>query len=66
MRIDANGYYVGSPFSDQMIAARVHGGTTDALTVPGVTLPAGAVATWEERFARRRSEPVSAPAASVP
>jgi hypothetical protein len=43
--IDANGYYVGAPFTNQTVAARAHGSTTDALTIPGVSLPAGAIAT---------------------
>ena len=43
--IDANGFYVGAPFSMQTVSARVHGTTMDALTVPNVSLPAGAIAT---------------------
>jgi hypothetical protein len=43
--IDGNGFFVGSPFADQTVAARVHGAASDALTVQGVSLPAGAIAT---------------------
>lgn len=43
--IDANGYYVGAPFSAQTVTARLSGQSSDALTVPGVSLPAGAIAT---------------------
>jgi hypothetical protein len=43
--IDANGFYVGAPFSAQTVAARAHGSSADALVVPSVSLPAGAIAT---------------------
>jgi hypothetical protein len=43
--IDANGYYATAPLSDVNVTARVANASTDALTVAGVSLPAGAIAT---------------------
>jgi hypothetical protein len=43
--IDANGYFETAPLSNVTVSARAHGGTTDALIVPGVSLDAGQVAT---------------------
>jgi hypothetical protein len=43
--IDANGYLVTTPLSAVELAARAHGGTTNALTLSNTSLPAGAIAT---------------------
>jgi hypothetical protein len=43
--IDPHGYYVGAPMSMVTVAARPAGTSTDALTVPDVSLPSGAIAT---------------------
>jgi hypothetical protein len=43
--IDANGYYAAAPLTNATVSARVHGTTTDALVIPGVSLPAGATTT---------------------
>lgn len=40
-----NGYLETDPLSDATISARATGTTADALVVPGVTLPAGAIVT---------------------
>jgi hypothetical protein len=42
--IDALGYLEANPLT-ATISARLSGGTTDALVIPGVSLPAGAIAT---------------------
>ncbi len=43
--IDANGYLETAPVSDVNVTARIANAATDALTVPGISLPAGAIAT---------------------
>jgi hypothetical protein len=43
--IDANGYLVTTPLSGVELAARAHGSTANALTVSGVSLAAGEIAT---------------------
>ena len=43
--IDANGYLVTDPLTDATISARVHGTTSDALVIPGVSAPAGTIST---------------------
>lgn len=42
--VDANGFLVLDPVSSATVSARASGTTVDALSLPGVTLPAGAVA----------------------
>jgi hypothetical protein len=43
--LDANGYLVTTPFTSAEISARAHGSLTDALSIDGAALPAGAIAT---------------------
>ncbi len=43
--ISANGYLETDPISAKSVTARIANATTDALTVPNVTLPANAIAT---------------------
>ncbi|MGA7118736.1 MAG: DUF4397 domain-containing protein [Polyangiaceae bacterium] len=43
--IDADGYLSTAPVSGVNVTARVANATTDALTVPGISLPAGTIAT---------------------
>jgi hypothetical protein len=43
--IDANGYYATAPLANVNVTARIANASTDALTVPGISLAAGEVAT---------------------
>jgi hypothetical protein len=43
--LDANGYVVTAPFTNEPVSARVAGASTDALTVPSVSLAAAEIAT---------------------
>lgn len=43
--IDANGFYETAPLTGVNVTARIANAATDALTVPGISLPAGAIAT---------------------
>jgi hypothetical protein len=40
-----NGFLATAPLTSVDITARIANATTDALTVPGISLPAGAIAT---------------------
>jgi hypothetical protein len=43
--IDADGFFTTAPLSSVSVTARIANASTDALTVPGISLPAGAIAT---------------------